>query len=230
MAPANPSDRERLQVPGALAAIALAFLALSPRSAYAQVEFEYSSSISPSIITPVSATPHSQFVQTGVGDINNPTGPIYGASPFFYTNIVVASTSVVDLGTGDDYVDTYGPTPITVSIRIRDVDSGATGLFTFSGTLTGTVAGSIQGLAASFSNPFTATSESEAIGGGGIFVVSIDPSRSFAGPGSPPLGGTGLPGAYTFEVQNFLPEPSAAFIGILAVAALQRRRLNFGRG
>jgi hypothetical protein len=89
-----------------------------------------------------------------------------------------------------------------------------TGSFVFTGTITGIVSSDGTTSAAAGSFTFTSpTSISQVIGTTNYTVRS----NGNVPPGSPPVGGTGTPGVYGFNVVA-VPEPAS--VGLLAVGGL----------
>lgn len=208
-----------------LVAIALA-LSIDGSSYGAVGDFTYGSTVTPSPINPTGGTgPGSQVSQAGVGNFTTPTAPVYSATVNpLGTDIVVGTINITDLGIGP-YTDIYGPTPISISLKIKDAASGATGTFTFAGDLAGQVASNGTSDGATFINPFTSAAQMQTLGGQ-VYAVRIDPTTDFAAPGAPPVGGTGLSGTYTFNVSS-IPVPEPTTIGLLALAGcgiVRRRR------
>jgi hypothetical protein len=60
--------------------------------------------------------------------------------------------------------------------------------------------------------------------GGTLYGVSIIAGKSFAAPGSPPVGGTGLAGSYSLNVHSVsaqpVPAPATALGGLVLLAEL----------
>jgi hypothetical protein len=182
-------------------------------------DFQYGSTVTPSPINPTGGNgPGSQISQAGVGNFTSPTAPTFNAGLDGGANITVGTINVTDLSIGA-YMDTYGPTTVTIDLKILDVDSGLTGTFTFTGTLTGAVNSNGTTSSADIKVSASATSQVEGIGGTD-YKVSIIPGQFFAAPGSPPVDGTGLDGVYSFNVSapSVVPEPTS--IGLLAVGCL----------
>lgn len=207
-----------------IGALAVSMLATAPRASGAVADFEYGTTITPSPINATASIPAQGSVVSlaGVGNFASPTSPAFNAAVNpAGADIVVGTITVVDLGLGA-YTDTYGPTPITVDLNLRDVDSGNVGTFIFNGTLSGIVASNGTTSASTFTNPFIAASQTQTIGAQS-YTVSIIPTADYAAPGSPPPGGAGLAGQYTFHVS--VPEPSSlALAGLAALGLLRRRR------
>jgi len=206
---------------GWILAIVLLMLAVGSRAHAAVADFQYATAVRPGNINSSSSVPAqgSIVTQNSVTD-----GVVFNAkvNPGG-ADVVVGTIRVTDLGIGA-YTDTYGPTPFTVTFSLLDFDSNHSGLFFFNGTLSGSVASNGTTSAATFNNPFTATSQTQTIGAT-TYTVSIIPSKAFAAPGSPPVGGTGLNGTYTFNVS--VPEPSGlALAGLAALSLLRRRARN----
>ncbi|GAC1336716.1 MAG: hypothetical protein NVSMB14_04330 [Isosphaeraceae bacterium] len=219
------------------AVMALAFcLVVAPAAQAALGEFQYgtafgasSQSISP---TTTVGGPGSLVTQVGVGNFASPTGPIINAGLASGANIVVGTINVTDLGKGIEYTDKYAKA-ISLSVNIRDVDSGSTGVITASGTLRGTVSsnGTTQGSVFD-PNPFDSSglSPSSIAIGAAIYTLAILPTSSFAAPGSPPTGGKGLDGKYTFFIKavpnpNIIPEPASfTLMGLGALGAFRITR------
>jgi len=206
------------------AMISAVLLAAHGQAAAGVLDFEYGTTVTPSPINPTASTPAQGSVinQAGVGNFTAPASPIFNANVngAFGTDITVGTISVRDLGLGA-YTDTYGPTSIAVNLALKDVDSGAIGHFTFTGLITGQVASNGTTSASSIDNPFGSTFQIQTIGNS-EYVVRIVPTKDYTAPGSPPVGGTGLAGNYSFNVlsrANFgVPEP--ATFGLLALGGL----------
>jgi hypothetical protein len=206
------------------ATVLAVFLAAQGQAAAAVLDFQYGTTITPSPINPTSSVPAQGSIisQSGVGTYPAPSGAVYnaGLNGALGTDVTVGSISVTDLGLGA-YTDTYGPTAINVNFALKDVTSGQVGLFAFPGLLTGQVASSGTTSAAAINNPFSSAFQAQTIGAE-TYVVRIIPSKDFSAPGSPPSGGTGLAGTYSFNVlsrSNFtIPEPAS--IGLLALGGL----------
>jgi hypothetical protein len=206
------------------ATVLAVFLAAQGQAAAAVLDFQYGTTVTPSPINPTSSVPAKGSVisQAGIGAYPVPSGAVYNAAinGALGTDVTVGSISVTDLGLGA-YADTYGPTAINVNFALRDVASNAVGLFTFPGLLSGQVASNGTTSAAAINNPFSSAFQIQTIGAE-TYVVRIVPSKDFSAPGSPPSGGTGLAGAYSFNVlsrANFgVPEPAS--FGLLALGGL----------
>jgi hypothetical protein len=185
-------------------------------------DFQYGTDVTPSPINPTASVPAQGSVinQAGVGTYPAPSGTVSNAAVNgpLGADITVGTITVTDLGVGA-YTDTYGPTVITVSLALRDVDSTAVGLFTFNGVLSGQVSSNGTTTGAAIFNPFVAQSQTQNIGGTTLYTVKIIPSKAFTAPGSPPSGGTGLAGTYSFNVTaTLVPEPAS--VGLMAVGGL----------
>jgi len=206
------------------ATVMAVLLAAHVPAAAAVLDFEYGTTVTPSPINPTASTPAQGSIinQAGIGNFASPASPIFNANVngVFGTDITVGTISVRDLGLGA-YTDAYGPTPIAVNLALKDVDSGAIGHFTFTGLLTGQVASNGTTSGSSIDNPFSSAFQTQTIGNS-EYVVRIVPTKDFSAPGSPPSGGTGLAGTYSFNVlsrSNFgVPEP--ATFGLLALGGL----------
>ena len=219
-----------------LAAMAASLALTAGRTASAAfADFQYGTNVTPSPINPIASVPAQGSVvnQAGVGSYPDPTGAVNNAAVNgpLGADITVGTISVTDLGLGA-YTDTYGPTAITVDLALRDVDSTAVGLFTFNGTLSGQVSSNGTTSGSSFFNPFVAQSQTQNIGGT-LYTVSIIPAKAFIPPGSPPSGGTGLAGTYSFNVVAGagVPEPTSIVLmalGGLGVLVGFRRRIRPG--
>jgi len=183
-------------------------------------DFQYGTTVTPSPINPTASVPAQGSVinQAGVGTYPAPTGAVTNAAVNgpLGSDITVGTITVTDLGLGA-YTDTYGPTVITVNLALRDVDSTAVGLFTFAGILSGQVSSNGTTSAAAIFNPFVAQSQTQLIGST-LYTVRIIPSKAFTAPGSPPSGGTGLAGTYSFNVVAAVPEPAS--VGLLALGGV----------
>jgi hypothetical protein len=196
------------------------------------LDFQYGTTVTPSPINPTSTIggPGSQISQAGIGNFTSPTAPTYnaGLNGSLGTDITVGTINVTDLSIGA-YTDTYGPTTITVSLKLKDVDSGSTGVFQFTGTLTGQVSSNGTTTSSSMDNPFTASSQIQNIGGTN-YEVRIIPSKDFTAPGSPPVDGTGFDGVYSFNVLEAPTVPEPASLLLLTFAGLPmvllRRRVG----
>jgi hypothetical protein len=195
-------------------------------------DFQYGTTVTPSPINPTASVPAQGSVlnQAGVGSYPAPSGIVNNAAVLgpLGVDITVGTLTVTDLGLGA-YTDTYGPTTITVDLALRDVDSSAVGLFAFTGILSGQVASNGTTSGSSINNPFVAASQTELIGST-LYTVRIIPTKDFTAPGSPPSGGTGLAGTYSFNVtaaRAGVPEPASIALmgcGGLFVVVLSRRR------
>jgi hypothetical protein len=183
-------------------------------------DFQYGTNVTPSPINPTASVPAQGSVinQSGVGSFASPSGTVNNAAVNgpLGADITVGTITVTDLGLGA-YTDTYGPTTITVDLALRDVDSNAVGTFTFTGTLSGTVSSNGTTSASSIFNPFVASSQTQNIGGT-LYTVRIIPTKAYTAPGSPPSGGTGDAGTYSFNVVTAVPEPAS--VGLMAVGGL----------
>jgi hypothetical protein len=204
----------------ALAALAVLLSLSGVQTASASFgDFQYGTDVTPSPINPTASVPVQGSVvnQSGIGTFPAPSGTVTNAAVNgpLGADIAVGTISVTDLGLGA-YTDTYGPTVITVDLAILDVDSGMTGTFTFNGVLSGQVSSNGTTAGAAFFNPFVASSQSQVIGGT-TYTVSIIPSKAFTSPGSPPVGGTGVAGGYSFNVVA-VPEPAS--IGLMTLGGL----------
>ena len=208
-------------------------LALGRTAPAGFADFQYGTNVTPSPINPTASVPAQGSVinQAGVGTYPAPSGVVNNAAinGALGTDITVGTITVTDLGIGA-YTDTYGPTVITIDFALRDVDTTAVGLFTFNGVLSGQVSSNGTTSGAAIFNPFVASSQTQNIGGT-FYEVRIIPSKAFTAPGSPPSGGTGLAGTYSFNVRTTsVPEPaSIALLGIGLGGALvvaRRRRMR----
>ena len=181
------------------------------------LDFQYGTLVTPSPINPTATVggPGSQVSQAGIGNFSSPAAPTFnaGVNGSLGTDITVGSITITDLALGAAYMDTYGPTPITVNLKLKDVTSGATGTFTFTGSLSGLVSSNGTTVGSSFNNPFTASSQIQTIGLSN-YEVRIITSKDFAAPGSPPSGGSGIAGFYSFNVRQALavPEPASLLL------------------
>ena len=193
------------------------------------IDFQYGTTVTPSPINPTATVggPGSQVSQAGVGNFATPAAPSFDASAAGGADITVGTITVTDLALGAAYTDTYGPTTITVNLKIKDVPSNATGTFKFTGSLAGTVTSNGIVAASDFSDPFTASSQTETIGSFN-YTVSVIPGKAFAAPGSPPAGGSGIPGDYSFNVQAAVagvPAPASGWAGLALLTGLGAWRL-----
>jgi hypothetical protein len=201
---------------------ALLWIACERQVSAAHLDFRYGSTVTPSPINPTStiAGPGSQVSQAGEGNFTSPTAPTLnaGLNGAAGTNITVGTLNVTDLSIGA-YMDTYGPTTITIDLKLLDVDSGKTGVFTFTGTLSGLVSSDGTTSAANITvKNFSPVDQIENIGGT-AYEVRVLSGNAFSAPGSPPVDGTGLNGEYSLNVRAAaVPEPTS--IGLLAVGCL----------
>lgn len=216
-----------------LAALAASLALATGRDAAADfADFQYGTTLTPSPINPTASVPAQGSVVNlaGVGSYPAPSGEVVNAAinGSLGADITVGLISVTDLGLGA-YTDTYGPTVFTINLALRDVDSAAVGLFSFTGTLSGQVSSNGTTSGSSFGNPFVASSQTQNIGGT-PYTVRILPSKAFSAPGSPPSGGTGLSGMFSLNVTDgAVPEPSSIVLmalGGLGVFVGSRRRIG----
>jgi hypothetical protein len=189
-------------------------------------DFQYGSTVTPSPINPTGGNgPGSQISQAGEGNFTTPTAPTFNAGIPGGAAITVGTINVTDLSIGA-YMDTYGPTTVTIDVKILDVASSLTGTFAFTATLSGLVSSDGTTSAANISVTGVSAPVTEMIGGV-PYTVSAVSGKFFAQPGSPPVDGTGLNGVYTLNVSDSaIPEPSSlALLGIGMTGFFAFRRL-----
>jgi hypothetical protein len=196
----------------------------------ATADFQYGTTITPSVVNPSETIsgPGSQVSQAGIGNFDAPTGPIFNglANGTYGTDITVGTLSVTDFAIGH-YVDTYAAS-ITIQLKIKDVVSGQSGIFSFTGVLSGRVANNGTTTGSAFFNPFSDALQTQKIGNS-TYDVHIFQTKDFTAPGPPPVGGTGLSGTYSFNVNALsVPEPGAlalvALGGLLVALRTTRRK------
>lgn len=209
------------------AVVSLVSVRLAPAAAF---DFQYGSLVTPSPINPTSTVggPGSQVSQAGIGNFATPTAPTFNADHMFGTDITVGNITVTDLAIGANYTDNYGPTPIMIELKIKDVTSGDTGTFTFTGSLTGQVASNGTTESAVFNNPFAVPQSHSLLIGGSLYTVTANPAMDFVSPGAPPSGGSGIPGSYSFNVFAVVPPapaPAAVWAGAVLIGGLAARKL-----
>ncbi len=190
-------------------------LACSQAASAAVISFSYTGTVTPA------SSPGSNcaLLQSGVPS----AGPFNAGSPTG-TDIVIGNLSVRDNTSTSDYTDTFA-VPLGITVAVKDNASSTTKNFVFNSTLNGNVQG-FGGIVATanFDNPFTTTSQTQDIGTN-RYTVSINPSKAFAAPGSPTIGGTGSQGTYTFHIAAVpVPEPAMLSIFALAVPMMLARR------
>jgi hypothetical protein len=210
--------------------VAVLSIAASHQLSAAINEFQYATTLT-SPITPNQTIggPGSQVSQAGIGNFAAPTGQIFNGfvNGLNGIDLIVGTISVTDLGIGS-YVDTYS-VPFTLQLKIKDFTSGMTGIFSFNVGLTGRVASNGTTTGSNFNNPFFNVAGQTQVIGATTYSVRIFPNSSFASPGAAPVGGTGLPGEYTFNVlAQTIPEPGTlgllTFGGLLAALGVSRRK------
>ena len=87
-------------------------------------------------------------------------------------------------------------------------------------------------MSAFFNSSFTASSQTMDIGGN-AYTVSVVPGTAFSAPGTPPVGGSGLPGEYSLDVQvsaQPVPLPAPLWCGAALFAIAGTRATRWGRG
>lgn len=172
----------------------------------------------------------------GTGGINltvNPGGPIVGTSDIVAVNL--SSFSSAPAGTTDVFTNK----PYTLTLALTDTASKQTGIFSFGGTLSGTLSPTL----AQISNAFDGPTTQQKVLGHNLYTVSLNP---FAPPGLPTsttLGGISAhvtvtpeagtspgvdtsqsdPGTTTPAVHNS-PEPSTLVLAGLTVPVLGAAR------
>jgi hypothetical protein len=192
------------------------------------IPWHYDFSRSPSFVAADPAGPGS----AGTGTVNffpGDSGAATNTSNIVAFNIATSSAAPDMHGNPDRYTNAK----YTISLTITDDNSGKTGLFTFSGAISGTVTMTNANLTNKFDSPLT---EALVIGGN-HYVVSIGPFTPPAQPGAANFGaigahveinpdsgnGNGNGGGHTSNT----PEPSTlllAGLGSLGAGWMWRRR------
>jgi hypothetical protein len=144
--------------------------------------------------------------------------------------VVIPGANVTTNSAATNPPDTFN-TPFSMKLTLTDTASGATGILTFSGTISGTLTAGHSSLTSTFNNPLTETVTL----GNHQYSVTIDPTlvnlpspisttpalidalvvASDKNPGHHGGGGGGVPTA---------PEPSSLVLGATAVLGLAARR------
>jgi hypothetical protein len=201
---------------------ALLWIAAERQVSAGHLVFQYGTTVTLNLINPTSSVggPGSQVIQAGVGNFAAPTPPTFnaGLNGVLGTDITVGSISVTDIGFGA-YVDTYGPTTITIDLALKAVDSGAVGHFTFTGSHSGLVSYNGTPTAVNFGNPFVASSQIQNIGGTGYEVRIISDEAV----SRPPAGDRhGLGGSISFQGEGrhcpgtYLDRPAGGRLSVSA--------------
>ena len=192
-----------------------ALLMLAPAAAAGPIQWAYDWSATPS------------FAAGGAGKVtfsNEMSTTATNNSHVVATNLKVVSTA------SPAAPDTFSPGGghYTLTVNLKDIDSGATGALTFTGQLQG----KISSHNALVTNTFTSAVSKSILLGFTTFVVTMD---SYTPPGPPDQGNLGSIGAMV-EVSSLKPseegnspEPSAMVLaglgaGIAGLTAWRRRR------
>jgi hypothetical protein len=176
--------------------------------------------------------------QLGLGNFAAPdgSGNTSGSANGVGADIAVGTLTITDASLGvTPYTDTYNQA-ISVALNLKDLASGLTGLFTFTGTLSGTVSHLTafgnwnSSLAVVWTPtlggpPQTIATETQTIGGV-EYTVQILRNGNYQRPGVPTsVGGTGVQGGYSFHViaassRSPTPEPASASLALAGIGSL----------
>jgi hypothetical protein len=203
-----------------------AILATGNSSRAGFIPFTYVTDVSPAgAIAPDTTVggPGSSFALSSFTDglIHNAAGA--GSS------VQVATLTLSDLGVSSDYTDTYSRA-ISILVHITDGGGGGTGDITLTGTLGSTVTAVSSVINATYTPPsFGAGSPASITLGQNVYTVTAVAGADFNPPGSPPTGGAGSTGGYSFVISaQAVPEPSSmVLLGLGGAGALG---LFFRRG
>jgi len=203
----------------AAAAAALAMVA-GPKAEAAFGDFTYSTTITPSPISPTTVPPNTEITQAGVA----PSATVFNGAAPNGTDVnagTITSTNLTGVG---PFTDNYN-SPVTLTVTVNGVDA------VFNGTLTGNISETAGGnTSAFFNNPFGTTDQSQTVTtAGGTFIVTLVATKDFTSPGAPGgTAGSSSTGSYSVNIRAAVPEPaSMALLGLGslgAFGAFRRRR------
>jgi hypothetical protein len=183
--------------------------------------------------------------QLGLGNFAAPDGSMNtsGSGAGIGADVAVSTLTITDASLGvTPYTDSYSQA-IQVQMNLKDLASGLTGLFTFTGTLSGTVSHltafgewnsdlAVTWNASGSPPPGVIAQQTQTIGGVN-YTVQILANGNYQRPGVPTsVGGTGAQGGYSYHViaQSPIPEPASASLALagigslMAIGFIRRRR------
>jgi hypothetical protein len=214
------------------AAAVLLILAIG-QSAHAG-SFDFS--ITTAVNAPGGGTTTSPSGNSTVFFLGPVTSPSNGNATSPGTDMIFGQVKLADNAVSPIYTDTYS-IPYEFGVKLKDLDSGATGVFEIAGTLTGFIK-TTNG--AAFSSHFTNTyssplSQTETIGGLPYTITVDNGSGFFTAPSPPSISGgpSSNNGTFAFIVDGVggsaVPEPASVVllgigVAILAVSLWVSRR------
>lgn len=185
----------------------------------ARADFEYGTQVSPNPYSATSGDMVSQLNQSGIGNFASPSSPSFDASAPGGTNITVASLQIQESNGTAPFHDSYANQAVSVDVKIRDLSSGLTGVFTFNGLYTQSpnaqfVSSNGTSTASNFNNPWSSFQSQSMVIGSTIYTVTIFPDKAFTAPNPPDIATGVTPpdrnGSFVFNVAaSPAPEPSS---------------------
>lgn len=217
------------------AVVAAAALMVAPE---AVADFEYGTQVSPNPYSPTSGDMVSQLNQNSIGNFASPSSPSFDASGPGGTNITVAQLQIQESNGTAPFHDSYSDQSVTVDVKIKDLSTSVSGVFTFTGLYTQSpqaqfVSSNGTSTASNFNNPWSVFQSKTELIGSTLYTVTIFPDKAFTAPNPPDIAtGVSPPdrlGSFVFNVSaKPAPEPSSFVLmglGLVGgVFSLYRRR------